>query len=129
MSCRWSCSTPRTHSTGGWTDAARDRLAEIVLDALEPYAPGLRRLVTGRQVLTPVDIERLTGATGGHWHHGELAVDQMLMLRPVNGMARLCHRHRRVSSSAAPPPIPAATSWVPPGRNAALLRINGGGHA
>ena len=26
--------------------------------------------------------------TGGHWHHGELAVEQMLTLRPVNGLAR-----------------------------------------
>ena len=43
---------------GGWTDARHATgLAGIVVDALEPYAPGLRRLVTGRQVLTPGDIE------------------------------------------------------------------------
>ncbi len=73
---------------GGWTDAARDDLGERVLDLLEAHAPGLRRLVVARDVFTPADIERETGATGGHWHHGELAVDQMLTLRPVNGMAR-----------------------------------------
>ncbi len=38
-----------------------------------------------QRLLLPCDIERLTGATGGHWHHGELAIDQMLMLRPVPG--------------------------------------------
>src|SRR3546814_3568129 len=55
---------------------------------LEAFAPGLRSLILAQDVLTPADIERETGAAGGHWHHGELAVDQMLSLRPVNGLAR-----------------------------------------
>jgi len=38
--------------------------------------------------LTPVDIEREFRISGGHWHHGELAIDQMLMLRPVPGWAQ-----------------------------------------
>jgi phytoene dehydrogenase-like protein len=76
------------HLKGGWSDAARDTLGNSVLDLLEGFAPGLRRLVLARDVLTPADIERETGATGGHWHHGELAIDQMLTLRPVNGLAR-----------------------------------------
>jgi len=113
---------------GGWTDAARDRLAEIVLDALEPYAPGLRRLVTGRQALTPVDIERLTGATGGHWHHGELAADQMLMLRPVNGMAHYATGIAGLLLCGAAA-HPGGDVMGAAGRNAALLALNGGGHA
>lgn len=76
------------HLKGGWDDAAREALGEQVLDLLEFHVPGLCQLVVARDVLTPLDIERDTGAPAGHWHHGELAVDQMLTLRPVNGMAR-----------------------------------------
>jgi phytoene dehydrogenase-like protein len=76
------------HLKGGWNAAARERLGETVLDQLQRYAPDLRRQVRACDVFTPADIERETGATGGHWHHGELAVDQMLTLRPVNGLSR-----------------------------------------
>jgi phytoene dehydrogenase-like protein len=38
--------------------------------------------------LTPADIEAEFGINGGHWHHGELALDQFLMLRPVPGAAQ-----------------------------------------
>lgn len=76
------------HLEGGWTEAARRRLGATVIDLLEGFAPGLRSLIVAADVLTPLDIERGTGAAGGHWHHGELAADQMLMLRPVNGLAR-----------------------------------------
>src|SRR3546814_4909682 len=64
------------------------QLADSVLGRLEAFAPGLRSLILAQDVLTPADIERETGAAGGHWHHCELAVDQMLSLRPVNGLAR-----------------------------------------
>ena len=70
---------------GGWTEAARRRFADLALASLEGVLPGIGSLVRARSLLLPGDIERLTGATGGHWHHGELAIDQMLMLRPVPG--------------------------------------------
>ena len=70
---------------GGWTTAARRRFADLALATLEKVIPGLGALVRARSLLLPCDIERLTGTTGGHWHHGELAIDQMLMLRPVPG--------------------------------------------
>jgi phytoene dehydrogenase-like protein len=54
-----------------------------VLDLLAEYAPGIRSLIIHSELLTPVDIEREFRITGGHWHHGELAIDQALMLRPV----------------------------------------------
>jgi phytoene dehydrogenase-like protein len=73
---------------GGWTPAARQKLLKSTLDRLEVYAPGLGRLVTHSEVLTPLDIETQTGAPGGHWHHAEMGIDQILTLRPVNGMAR-----------------------------------------
>ena len=55
---------------------------------LERYAPGLRRQVVASELLLPIDIEREFRITGGHWHHGELALDQFLMLRPVPGAAQ-----------------------------------------
>ena len=71
----------------GW-DAARARYLEVLLDHLERFAPGIRQQVVAQQLLTPLDLERDYGMPGGHWHHGELAIDQLLMLRPVNGAAR-----------------------------------------
>jgi phytoene dehydrogenase-like protein len=70
------------------TDAARAKLLEATLTVLERYAPGLRRQVVASELLLPIDIEREFRITGGHWHHGELALDQMLMLRPVPGAAQ-----------------------------------------
>ncbi len=70
---------------GGWTEDARRRFADLAMATLESVLPGLGSLVRAQSLLLPSDIARLTGASGGHWHHGELAIDQMLMLRPVPG--------------------------------------------
>jgi phytoene dehydrogenase-like protein len=68
---------------GGWDAAARAALTERLLDLLERYAPGLRDLVLHAELLTPADLEAQHGVTGGHWHHTEFAVDQLLMMRPT----------------------------------------------
>ena len=68
---------------GGWTDAARQNLQGRLLDVLERYAPGIREQVLHAELLTPADLERDWRVAGGHWHHGELAMDQMLMMRPT----------------------------------------------
>ena len=73
--------------TGGW-ESARARLVDSVVDQLDAYAPGLRRSVLAAELLTPHDIERQFRIFGGHWHHGELALDQFLMVRPVPGAAQ-----------------------------------------
>jgi phytoene dehydrogenase-like protein len=66
----------------GW-DAGKTAFTEEVIDLLAAYAPGIHSRIIHRELLTPVDIEREFRITGGHWHHGELAMDQFLMLRPV----------------------------------------------
>ena len=71
----------------GWQDG-KAAFVDIVFDTLAQYAPGIREQVIGQQLLTPADIEREFRVTGGHWHHGELALDQALMLRPVPGAAQ-----------------------------------------
>lgn len=68
---------------GGWTDAARSALLERLLTTLERHAPGLREIVLHAELLTPHDLESLHHVTGGHWHHTEFAVDQLLMMRPT----------------------------------------------
>jgi phytoene dehydrogenase-like protein len=72
---------------GGWA-AAHERYRAALVEVLEAYAPGLKALVVGAELLTPADIEREFRIAGGHWHHAELALDQALMVRPVPGMAQ-----------------------------------------
>jgi phytoene dehydrogenase-like protein len=72
---------------GTW-DERRDAFGDLVLATLEAHAPGLTALVTAREVLTPVDLERDFGLTGGHPLHGEMALDQFFLWRPLLGHAR-----------------------------------------
>ena len=72
---------------GGWTDAAREQLGDAVVETLVRYAPDLPGRIIARRVLTPVDIESRYGVTGGHIHHVEHAMDQMIV-RPVPQCAR-----------------------------------------
>jgi len=73
---------------GGWTEAAKATLRERLIDMLAAQAPGLRALVIGAEVLTPEDIENSYRVAGGHWHHGDFALDQMAMMRPTYGTAQ-----------------------------------------
>ncbi len=68
---------------GGWTDEARDRCRNNLIEAVAEYAPGLQEHITYAEFLSPADIEQAYGVTGGHWHHTEFAMDQMLMMRPT----------------------------------------------
>jgi phytoene dehydrogenase-like protein len=68
---------------GGWTDAARDSICERAIDTIAQYAPGIREQIVHREFLTPQDLEQNYRVTGGHWHHTEFAIDQLLMMRPT----------------------------------------------
>lgn len=72
---------------GGWSDAKREQLGDAVVESLARYAPEVKSSIVGREVLSPADIEQRFGATGGHIHHGEHALDQ-LMVRPTSECAR-----------------------------------------
>ena len=69
-------------------DTERDRLADIATKAIEQYAPGFTAAIVARETITPVDLERTYGLTGGHIFHGELALDQLYVTRPLLGWAR-----------------------------------------
>jgi phytoene dehydrogenase-like protein len=73
---------------GGWTVDARNAFREIAIDTIARYAPDLRQRILSSELLTPMDLEKEFRITGGHWHHGELTLDQFLFVRPVAGAAQ-----------------------------------------
>ena len=73
---------------GGWTDAKREAFGDAVVNTLERYAPNIKPLILHRQVLTPADIERITGLSEGNIFQGELALQQLFFLRPVPQWAK-----------------------------------------
>ncbi len=69
-------------------DLERDRLGRIAAQTIDRYAPGFEASIVAREVITPLDLERTYALTGGHIFHGELALDQSFLTRPVLGWAR-----------------------------------------
>ncbi len=69
-------------------EVGRETLGERVVGLLAEHAPNLPGAVLERRVLTPADFERRYGLTGGDPFQGELALDQLLFIRPVPGWAR-----------------------------------------
>lgn len=70
-----------------WDDI-KDKRADQVVTQLETYFPGLSGLIEHRQVLSPLDMERVMGLTGGHALHGDMSPHQMLFMRPARGWAQ-----------------------------------------
>ena len=73
---------------GGWTDAKREAFGDAVVDTISRYAPNLKSLILHRQVLTPLDIERMTGLSEGNIFQGELALQQLFFMRPAPRWAK-----------------------------------------
>jgi phytoene dehydrogenase-like protein len=78
---------PYTLREGKW-DELREPFGDRVMNLIEEYAPNMSSIVEHRQVLTPLDLERRFGITGGNIFHGEMSLDQMFVMRPVAGWAR-----------------------------------------
>ena len=68
-------------------DGLREAAADRVIDTVNRFAPNFRASVLARMVLTPLDLERRYGLTGGDIFHGALALDQLFSARPVLGNA------------------------------------------
>jgi phytoene dehydrogenase-like protein len=73
---------------GGWNDARREAFGDAVVKTIARYAPGIESLILHRQVLTPADIERITGLSEGNIFQGELALHQLFFLRPAPRWAK-----------------------------------------
>jgi phytoene dehydrogenase-like protein len=78
---------PYRLADGAWV-VKRDAVGDLAVKTLETVAPGIGRLVVDRQVLTPADLERDYGLTGGHPLHAEPGLDQWFLWRPLLGHAR-----------------------------------------
>jgi phytoene dehydrogenase-like protein len=72
---------------GDW-DSRREEFGDTVINAIARFAPNIRKIIRGRQVLTPLDIERITGLSEGNIFQGELSPEQLFFQRPVGGWAR-----------------------------------------
>ncbi|MBT6033011.1 MAG: NAD(P)/FAD-dependent oxidoreductase [Kordiimonadaceae bacterium] len=73
---------------GGWTDQAKADFLEVCINRIAEFAPNIRDHIEHAEIITPKDLEDRFGLVGGNWHHGELTLDQMLMLRPVPEASR-----------------------------------------
>ena len=74
-------------SLGSWDDN-REAFGDAVINRIAEFAPDLPSKILYRQVLTPLDIERMTGLTEGNIFQGELSLEQLFFSRPVPGWAR-----------------------------------------
>ena len=73
---------------GGWDHDAKQGFFEAILMTMAKYMPDIGERIVASELLTPADIESEFHITGGHWHHGELSLDQFLFVRPVSGAAQ-----------------------------------------
>jgi phytoene dehydrogenase-like protein len=73
---------------GGWTDQKREALGDAVVDTIAQFAPNFKSTILHRQVVTPLDIERVTGLTEGNIFQGELALHQLFFFRPAPAWSR-----------------------------------------
>ena len=78
---------PYTLRESSW-DAQRETFADVVIDTLAEYAPGIRDAILHRHVLAPTDLERRFGLPEGNPNHGEMTLDQFFHMRPIPGYAR-----------------------------------------
>jgi phytoene dehydrogenase-like protein len=77
---------PYKLAQGTWDDQ-KQAFGDNVINTIAEYAPNIKDIIIGRQVLTPLDLEREFGLTQGNIFQGELSLEQLFFLRPVAGWA------------------------------------------
>jgi phytoene dehydrogenase-like protein len=78
---------PYKLANGTWDDAKREAFGDNVIETISEHIPNIKKIIVGRQVLTPLDLEREFGLTQGNIFQGELSLEQLFFLRPVPGWA------------------------------------------
>jgi len=73
---------------GGWNDENKEAFKQLVIDRIADYAPDLKDKIVASELLTPADLEERFHIHGGHWHHGEISLDQILTMRPFPGASQ-----------------------------------------
>jgi phytoene dehydrogenase-like protein len=72
---------------GASWDEHREGVADLMIDLVDSHAPNFRASVLGRQIMSPLDLERTFGLIGGDIFHGALSLDQLFSARPMLGYA------------------------------------------
>jgi phytoene dehydrogenase-like protein len=72
---------------GASWDDHRTQVADLMIDLVDSHAPNFKASVLGRQIMSPLDLERTFGLTGGDIFHGALSLDQLFSARPMLGHA------------------------------------------
>jgi phytoene dehydrogenase-like protein len=72
-------------SDGRSWDDHREEVADLMIATVDKYAPGFKASVLGRQIMSPLDLERTFGLVAGDIMHGALSLDQLFSARPVLG--------------------------------------------
>ena len=72
---------------GSWANE-KGAFQQAVIDRLQEFAPDLPGRITAAETITPADLESTYSYTGGHIHHGEMALDQLFIMRPTLGWAQ-----------------------------------------
>jgi phytoene dehydrogenase-like protein len=75
---------PQLPDGASW-DAHREAVADLMIDTVNAHAPNFKAAVLGRQIMSPLDLERTFGLTGGDISHGVLSLDQLFSARPMLG--------------------------------------------
>ncbi|KAJ8443689.1 hypothetical protein Cgig2_019671 [Carnegiea gigantea] len=115
--------TPYQPSDGSWHDTAyRESFAKRCFSLIDEYAPGFSSSILGYDMLTPPDLEREIGLTGGNIFHGAMGLDSLFLMRPVKGWSnyRTPLRGLYLCGSGA---HPGGGVMGAPGRNAAHVVI------
>ncbi len=75
---------PQLPNGESW-DTHREKVADLMIETVSTYAPNFKSAVLGRQIMSPLDLERTFGLVGGDIFHGALQLDQMFSARPMLG--------------------------------------------
>ncbi len=75
---------PALPDGASWDDH-REQVADVMIDLVNSHAPNFKASVLGRQILSPLDLERTFGLVGGDIFHGALSLDQLFSARPMLG--------------------------------------------
>lgn len=76
---------PYQLANGEWNDATKNEFADLCIDQIAKYAPNIKDAVVHRQILSPLDLERIYGLTGGNIFQGAMPLHQLFSMRPVAG--------------------------------------------
>ncbi|KAF2290736.1 hypothetical protein GH714_015248 [Hevea brasiliensis] len=113
--------TPYSPSDGSWEDPSyRESFSKRCFNLIEEYAPDFSSSIIGYDMLTPPDLEREIGLTGGNIFHGAMGLDSLFLMRPVKGWSnyRTPLRGLYLCGSGS---HPGGGVMGAPGRNAAHL--------